>query len=184
VLRLYIVAAVVMLLFIKLLCAFTMAEGSRGASVLSTSSLLSSTASSTATEPSSLLRALILFMQYQIIVASVGVNWPAPLEVPMQGVAWVWSGASPETLAPDCLLRASSDSGGSLAVKRVMFYVLAPLTMLCVLVMLEVLSACASAAGSDGASTWEAACYCARCAILLSAIALPYCFQLVCVHSH
>jgi hypothetical protein len=87
-------------------------------------------------------------MQYQIIVASVGVGWPALLEAPLQAVAWVWSGASPETLAPDCLLRDSSDSGGSLAVKRVMFYVLAPLAMLCVLVMVEVLSAFAAAAGS------------------------------------
>uniref|UniRef100_A0A383WGI8 Uncharacterized protein n=1 Tax=Tetradesmus obliquus TaxID=3088 RepID=A0A383WGI8_TETOB len=183
-LGLYIVAAVVMLLLIKLLCMFTMAEASRsnqgigsssnssigptaslprsqqGAAAAeasaapgtctarsNSSSSSSSSSSDNGTEPSMLLRALVLFMQYQIIVASVGVSWPAPLEVPLQGLAWIWSGASPETLAPDCLLRDGSDSGSSLAVKRVMFHVLAPLAMLCVLVAVEVLTAFAAAAG-------------------------------------
>uniref|UniRef100_A0A383WG46 Uncharacterized protein n=1 Tax=Tetradesmus obliquus TaxID=3088 RepID=A0A383WG46_TETOB len=181
-LGLYIVAAVVMLLLIKLLCTFSVAEASRSNQGIGRSSsagaaaslprsqqgaaatVVASAASGTTTgrfnssssssssndgpEPSMLLRALVLFMQYQIIVASVEVGWPAPLEIPLQGLAWVWSGASPETLAPDCLLRDGSDSESSLAVKRVMFYVLVPLAMLCVLVAVEVLTAFAAAAGS------------------------------------
>jgi hypothetical protein len=48
---------------------------------------------------SSLLRPLVLYMQYALILASVtGIELPAPLAYPLQALAWAWSCAVPETL--------------------------------------------------------------------------------------
>lgn len=84
---------------------------------------------------SDVMKALLLWMQYLLLVYSLGIAWPAAMSVPLQAVAWLWSAASPETLSPDCLL--SRGGAVPLAMQKVLFYLLMPVVMLILLWLLD-----------------------------------------------
>jgi hypothetical protein len=81
-------------------------------------------------QASSLLRALVLYMQYALILATVtGVELPAPLAFPLQALAWAWSPAVPETLSIECILPHGSSSSIPVSIQRMLFYLAMPFVM-------------------------------------------------------
>ena len=127
----YVIASLCMLGFMKLVCWFTIKDSYRHAP--------SDDGSGDAgpAEPSHLLRQLVLHGQYTLIIASVQAAdaWPPSITKPLQALAWVWSPASPETLAPDCLVTAGASVPPSVA--KVVFYLIMPLVLLLLLLLLE-----------------------------------------------
>jgi len=126
----YVVAFLFLLAFMKLVCYLTLRES--GAPARDDGS-----PSEDAVEPAHLVRQLVLFSQYTLIVASVQAadSWPATIARPLQALAWIWAAASPQTLAPECLLQSSASASG---VAKVVFYVTLPVVLLVVLLLLEV----------------------------------------------
>lgn len=118
IIELYLGAAVVLLLIMVLLCYFTLAVSRQQQ------------------PPAELLKPLVLYMQYLLVVASMGISWPPTLACPLQALAWVWSSASPETLSIDCLLK-NDHSAIPLAMQKVLFYLIMPLAMLLLLLLVE-----------------------------------------------
>lgn len=57
--------------------------------------------------PSSILKVLILYMQYMLIIGSLAVDWPASMSRPFTALAGLWSTANPEAFMLDCLLPSS-----------------------------------------------------------------------------
>jgi hypothetical protein len=83
-----------------------------------------------------LLRCLVLYTQWMLLVASINIDWPASIAYPLQVLGWLWAPSNPETLTIDCLL--SDSAGVPVAVQRVVFYISIPVVMLAVLLLLEV----------------------------------------------
>lgn len=140
---LYVVAGMATLLYIALLCHFTLADCQKQARTCQQSlipeglqrpQVLVNTLSQNATiKPSHLLRQLILHAQYTLIIASVRVGeaWPGSLSWALKLLAIMWATASPETLAPDCLRSASQKL--PIAIERILFYLGTPLAMMLLL---------------------------------------------------
>jgi hypothetical protein len=145
---LYVAGAVVLLAFIKLLYSFTLSDnmtvqqsqeavidGHNRPSVAV--SYHASSRIKARGDPATLLRCLVLYSQWMLLVASVNIDWPDSIAYPVRVLAWVWSSANPETLSVNCLL----SGGGNVPVsaQRVLFYLTMPLVMLLVLLLLELL---------------------------------------------
>eukprot|EP00878_Enallax_costatus_P010121 GHUV01010566.1.p1 GENE.GHUV01010566.1~~GHUV01010566.1.p1 ORF type:complete len:453 (+),score=58.75 GHUV01010566.1:1879-3237(+) len=124
---LYLAAAVVLFGFMKLLCHFTLAETAASA----TQGLQTPGSRMHVTH---LLKPLVLYFQYLLIIATLSIDWPEPLSYPVRALALVFSSTSPETLSVDCLFSAG---GLPAAVKKVLFYLAAPLVMLVALLVVE-----------------------------------------------
>jgi hypothetical protein len=122
---LYVLGALVLLAFVKLLCHLTLAEN------------FQSQQDETKEPVSVLLKCLVLYLQWMLLVASLNIDWPASIAYPFQFLAWLWAPSNPETLSIDCLL--SGKSGVPIAVQRVLFYVSAPVVLLALLLVLELL---------------------------------------------
>jgi hypothetical protein len=89
---------------------------------------------------SNLLRPLVLYMQYALILASVtGVELPAPLAYPLQALAWACSPAVPETLSAECILPHGSNSSIPVSIQRMLFYLAMPFVMWLLLLVLHML---------------------------------------------
>jgi hypothetical protein len=87
---------------------------------------------------SDLLRPLVLYMQYALILASVtSVELPAPLAYPLQALAWAWSPAVLETLSIECILPHGSSSSIPVSIQRMLFYLAMPFAMLVLLLAAE-----------------------------------------------
>jgi hypothetical protein len=87
---------------------------------------------------SDLLRPLVLYMQYALILASVtSVELPAPLAYPLQALAWAWSPAVPGTLSIECILPQGSSSSIPVGIQRMLFYLAMPGVMLMLLLAAE-----------------------------------------------
>jgi hypothetical protein len=84
---------------------------------------------------SDLLRCLILYSQWLLLIASIDIDWPDSIAQPMKALGWLWAPSNPETLTIDCLM--SDNVGVPVAVQRVVFYITVPLVMLVVLLVLE-----------------------------------------------
>jgi hypothetical protein len=126
ILALYIVAAVVLLAFKKMLVALTLAANKASAGAGSC-------------EPGLLLRPLLLYTQYALIISNLSIDFPSAVTVPLKAFAWFWAPASPQALSIDCLLLGYSNSAAAipLAMQRVLVYVFIPLAMLVALLLLE-----------------------------------------------
>ncbi|KAF6253379.1 hypothetical protein COO60DRAFT_1547233, partial [Scenedesmus sp. NREL 46B-D3] len=85
----------------------------------------------------SLLRCLVLYSQWILLVASLNIDWPASIAYPVQVVAWFWSTANAEALSFSCLLSNSSALPAS--AQGVLFYVVLPVIVLVLLLLLEAL---------------------------------------------
>jgi hypothetical protein len=121
----YVIACVLLLGFMKLVCLATLRCP------------VGSTTASTAAQPAEFMRQLVLYVQYTLILASVQAadSWPASVAKPLEALAWLWSPASPHTLAPGCLAHPGASVDG---VATIAFYVTLPLVMLVLLLLLEV----------------------------------------------
>lgn len=54
--------------------------------------------------PSSVLKVLVLYMQYMVIKCTMPVEWPITILAPFQALAALWNGNSSEALAVECLV--------------------------------------------------------------------------------
>jgi hypothetical protein len=127
---LYATAVVVLLLFMKLLVASTLAANRM---MRSASGNMSGSC-----EPGMLLRPLLLYTQYILIIASLNIEFPSTVTAPLKAVAWFWAPASPQALSIDCLLEGSAAAGTlPIAMLRVLVYICMPLAMLLALLVLE-----------------------------------------------
>ncbi|KAF6259507.1 hypothetical protein COO60DRAFT_1460131 [Scenedesmus sp. NREL 46B-D3] len=125
IITLYVVSGIVLLGCIKLLLHLTLADNFAAQH-------------GETQPPAELMRCLVLYSQRMLIVASLGLDWPATMEYPLRVLAWVWATSSPETLSVDCILPV--DSRLPLAVQRVLFYLGIPVVMLVALLIIEMLS--------------------------------------------
>jgi hypothetical protein len=164
---LFVFSVCLLLVFLKLMCHFAMVDGAwpqqQSAAVHQSSSVGAASShavdSSATARPvgsstpcddkwavtqlqvSSLLRPLVLYMQYALILASVtGVELPAPLAYPLQALAWPWSPAVPETLSVECILPHGSSSSVPVSIQRMLFYLAMPFVMLLLLLVLHMLA--------------------------------------------
>jgi hypothetical protein len=126
IITLYVVSAVVMLAFIKLLLHFTLADNSAAQQ-------------GETQPPAELLRCLVLYGQCLLVVASLSIEWPASIAYPLRALAWVWSSSSPETLSADCILPAYSSV--PMAVQLLVFYLAMPIAMLLLHLVIEAMLA-------------------------------------------
>jgi hypothetical protein len=125
VVTLYTLAAVMLLLAVRVLSALALADLGRPVTAGQTRAV-------------DLTKPLVVYAQWLFIVMSLnGVPWPASLSVPLQALAWFWSSASANSLGLDCVLPHNSRT--PVAVQKVLFGLLMPLAILSVLLCCEVL---------------------------------------------
>lgn len=128
IITLYVVCAVLMLCFIKLLCHVTLADNIAGhVREFQPDGMLPA---------SELLRSLVLYSQWMLLVLTLNIEWPATVGFPLRALAAFWATSSGETLNIECLL--SNGSVVPMAVQRIIFYLSMPLAMLMVLLLVEV----------------------------------------------
>jgi hypothetical protein len=125
----YVTGAALVLCFLKLMCHFTLEDSQRQA--------VTDDGAESCLKATTLLRHLVLHLQYMLIIASVqaGASWPPSVSAPIKAVAAAWSPATPETLAPECLLQSTSFLQP--AVSKVLFYLLMPVAMIITLLLVE-----------------------------------------------
>lgn len=119
----FVVSAVVMLGFMKWLVEATAAENRRFAE-----------ADEALILPADLLRPLLLYSQYIMVIGSIAIPFPDLIMAPLRALAWFWAPASPETLSIDCLLTGNALP---MAIQRTLFYLGTPFAMLFALLILE-----------------------------------------------
>lgn len=121
----YVVGALALLGFIKLLCYFTIRETVVADCVLS---------GQRDTQMTDILKPFVLYLQYLLIVVSSNIEWPVVFSHSLRVLTWAFSSASPETLSADCLF---FEGGLTSEVKRILFYLVAPVAMLVALLLIE-----------------------------------------------
>jgi hypothetical protein len=124
IITLYVIGAVVLMGFIKLVYTFSLAENSRPQQ-------------DDTRQAASLLRCLVLYSQWLLLVASLNTSWPASIAYPVQVLALFWSTANSEALSFSCLLSSAGTLPAS--AQRVLFYIVLPVGVLLALLLLEVL---------------------------------------------
>jgi hypothetical protein len=135
----YLTGGMVVLGFIMLLCHFTLAENFQIERDPSKEQL------------SSLLRCLVLYCQWLMLVGSLNINWPPPIAYMLTAMGYLWAPSNPETLSIDCLL---TDGGYvPMAVQRVLFYVGVPVVMFILLLLIELVLSVAKRMRSTAAAS-------------------------------
>lgn len=135
-LGLYVLAALMLLAFIKLLCHFTLVETIRLESARSFEQVNPGVQSpGKADRVTDLTKPLVLYFQYLLIIATLNIDWPASVSSPLKALELVFSSSSPQTFSVDCLF--SHEAGLPLAIKKIIFYLLAPFVMLAALLVLD-----------------------------------------------
>jgi hypothetical protein len=136
---LYALAAGVLLAAMKLLCSVnrkeSMKQHQRSQHLQQSNTPSATTSSSSHCDPAHLLRPLVLYMQWMLIIATINVQWPVSMLYALKGLAWVWAPTSPDTLAPDCITVFSTSVPW--AIQKVIFYLAVPVAMLVMLVAVE-----------------------------------------------
>jgi hypothetical protein len=100
---------------------------------------------------SDVLKVVVLFGWYLIILASVRIEWPKSLAAMFTAVSFVLSSSTGELLSPECLVQASISSSSSSSVSqqgipqalmRHIIYVLLPLVTMVAVVLLHLAAWC------------------------------------------
>lgn len=127
----YLISSLLLLAFMRVMCWFHSRDNSL--------KRVNTNDADAKAEPTHLLRQLVLFSQYLLIVASVQAadSWPPTVGKPLQALAWIWAPTSPQTLAPDCL---APSAVVPTAVAKVVFYTAMPLVLLLLLLLVEFVS--------------------------------------------
>jgi len=120
---LYIMAAVVMLVAVRVLSALSLAEtGPQG--------------SANQTRPVDLAKPLVVYAQWLFILFNLsGVPWPQSLSYPLQALAWFWSSASSNSFGLDCVLPHHGRI--PVAAQKVLLGLFVPVAILLVLLVVE-----------------------------------------------
>ena len=120
---LYSVAALVMLVAVRVLSALALADS--GGVVADQP------------RPCDLIKPLVLYAQYLFIITNInGVPWPKPISVVVQALSFFWSSTSSNSLGLDCVLRDTASL--PVAMQKTLFSILMPMAMLLVLLTLDV----------------------------------------------
>lgn len=121
---LYALAAVVMLVAVRVLSALALSDSGQDTG---------------AAKPVDILKPLVLYAQWLMVVCQSMSNVPLPpsLAMPLQAVTWFWSSTSASSLGLDCVLPRQARI--PVPSQRVMFAILTPIGILCVLLCVEVL---------------------------------------------
>ncbi|KAF6259603.1 hypothetical protein COO60DRAFT_1638283 [Scenedesmus sp. NREL 46B-D3] len=91
---------------------------------------------------SDLLKVLVLYLQYMLLVGSLRVPWPPTLLLPIKALTWFLAASTSQTLALECVMDAAQlPAGLPMAMLRVLFYTLMPLATFMLLWLVEVLLA-------------------------------------------
>lgn len=123
---LYSIAALVMLVAVRVLTALVLADTGPSA-----------TAPNQA-RPVDFVKPIVLYAQYLFIITSInGVPWPAPISVVMKALTFFWASASANSLGLDCVLPRYAAL--PLAIQKTLFSLLMPFGILCVLLLVDVL---------------------------------------------
>jgi len=86
--------------------------------------------------PTDVVKPLVLFCQYMLMVFTLNTSWPSSLSYVLQKpLAWLWSSTSPQTLSVECVMPHST--AVPIPVLRILFYLLMPVLMIVVLLALE-----------------------------------------------
>ncbi|WIA31834.1 hypothetical protein OEZ86_002701 [Tetradesmus obliquus] len=169
-LALYVLAGIAMLALIKLACHFTLndairiqssasstaaaAAGGDGSEVrvgslpclapaIQRASVHAAAAPQQQVLPSELLKPLILYMQYMLIIGTLNIEWQAVWPL-FKALGWLWAPTSSHTLSIECLFPSSSSSSSSssrtsvpLPVQKLLLALVMPLVVLLVLLGLQ-----------------------------------------------
>jgi hypothetical protein len=121
---LYALAAVVMLVAVRVLSALALSDSGQDTG---------------AAKPVDILKPLVLYAQWLMVVCQSMNNVPLPpsLAMPLQAVTWFWSSASASSLGLDCVLPRQASI--PVPAQRVMFAILTPIGIVCVLLCVELL---------------------------------------------
>jgi hypothetical protein len=121
---LYALAALVMLVAVRVLSALALADSGQDTG---------------AAKPVDILKPLVLYAQWLLVVCQSMNNVPLPpsLALPLQAVSWFWSSTSSSSLGLDCVL--PREASIPVPVQKVMFALLIPIAILWVLLCGELL---------------------------------------------
>uniref|UniRef100_A0A383WA53 Right handed beta helix domain-containing protein n=1 Tax=Tetradesmus obliquus TaxID=3088 RepID=A0A383WA53_TETOB len=90
---------------------------------------------------SDILKVLVLYLQYMLLVGGLRVPWPPTLLLPIKALTWFLAASSSQTLSLECLIDvARLPAGLPMAMVRVLFYTLMPLATFALLLLVEVLA--------------------------------------------
>eukprot|EP00877_Chromochloris_zofingiensis_P009217 jgi/Chrzof1/4549/Cz14g17250.t1 len=83
--------------------------------------------------PTDVIKVLVLYLQYVVIVGSAPVDWPRSLEAVFTGVSWVFAAGTSQVVSLDCMYE---DTGPlPAAVKRVLTYLIGPFAVVVAMVL-------------------------------------------------
>lgn len=90
---------------------------------------------------SDVLKVLILFVQYLVIISSLPIPWPQSVSLLFDAANWLFAASGGQALSPDCLL---TDQGGRLpvAIQRELIALCAPVCILAAALLLHLLGWC------------------------------------------
>jgi hypothetical protein len=95
-----------------------------------------------------LLKVLVMYAQYLVVIGSLQVEWPGLLPHIFTGAAWVFSVASSQVFSLDCLLQQYSSWSAPIPIQRFIVYLAMPLLMLSVGMVVQGVMACGRLAWS------------------------------------
>ena len=95
--------------------------------------------------PSDMIKVLILFLQYLVIVSSLSVPWPTALAYFFRITKFVFAASNGQlgSVSVDCVLLQSTGSSIPVSVQRQLIYLVAPLGVLAGVILLSVIKAIA-----------------------------------------
>jgi hypothetical protein len=116
---LYALAALAMLVAVRVLSALALSDSGQDTA---------------AAKPVDILKPLVLYAQWLLVVCQSMNNVPLPpsLALPLQAVTWFWRSASSSSLGLDCVLPRNASI--PVPAQKVLFSLLAPVAMLCAFV--------------------------------------------------
>lgn len=82
-----------------------------------------------------MLKPLVIWSQYMLILSGQSVSWPTSLSAPLHALGWFWSSTSPQTISLECLV--PKDSVLHVAPIRVLLGLCMPVLMLVVILLID-----------------------------------------------
>jgi hypothetical protein len=89
-----------------------------------------------------LLRVLVMYVQYLVVVGNLRVEWPGILSQIYTGAAWIFAVASSQVFSLDCLLEQYSKWDAPIPIQRFLVYLAMPVLMLFAAVLVQVVIDC------------------------------------------
>ena len=101
--------------------------------------------------PGDVVKCVILYTQYIVLLASLQVNWPQVLSYPFQVLNWLSPASASQTVSLECVLRGERGSLLPVGIAQLLVFFVLPLLVYAGLVLLEML--CRAVRASAGSSS-------------------------------